>query len=109
MKTNTPERKSSAPKHFYDFTLFSEVVVLPGTVLTPRQPVGRSRVTPLRRRTTRSRLSAWARLPVAYIQGSVNVPMIRTKTGEVPAETEEEQWGASARRARRSWMDENAY
>jgi hypothetical protein len=113
MKTTLTEQKSRDEKKFRDFAMFSVYVVRPGAVFTPRESdrKRRPRVTPLRSPTRRPYLSAWDRLHTVYVgYRDVGVATARTKKGEENVEaTEMEQWAASARRSRLSWMDENPY
>lgn len=112
MKGTPPEKEPRSPKSFYDFTLFSEVVVLPGTVLTPFEAPRQTRVTPLRRRASHRRLPMWGRTTAFYIspaRTSETELGARKQGSEVPGESEEDQWATMARRARLSWMDENPY
>jgi hypothetical protein len=103
MKAKLP--KDEPTTKFYDFTHFSVVHVLPGAVLTPREITG-TRISSLRRRVSRRTRAAsvWSISDRQYY-----IPFLVSVTPERPAKTEEETWATSARRARLSWMDENAY
>src|SRR5437773_1384021 len=110
MASNTLGGKNKAVRNFYDFTLFSEVVVRPGARLTPRTPCKWSRIIPLRKRVVRYRSAPWDRPMVFYIEDAMaKVAKTTAQEQEPSVETERSQWGAQARRARLSWMDENPY
>jgi hypothetical protein len=102
MKTHAS--KKLVFKSFYDFTLFAVVPVQRGAVLTPRGVVGRGRVSPLRKRGHRNRETKWGASRVCFVPYSIS-GLPKQESGEI----EEASWAASARRARLSWMDENAY
>lgn len=116
MKTNIRDTQDNV-KSFRDFALFSVFVVRPGTVFTPydEDRKQRVRISPLRKPSAPPCLSAtWRSLCAACICAyhkrtaleTIGEPEQITEVGE-PDEIG--QWGATVRRARLSWMDENPY